>query len=441
MGFFQITNTCFPSTKNIYSLIFWNYITHFLRVINLYVDIIEKFSKISNSKQNRNHNLLISFFINILKYSDYFNIIHLNGINRSLISRKSLCYGESIVEGRSYINENLDISYCSFSRSALYSDSGGVIYINGGSLSLLASNLMFWNCSSSKWGGAIFFNSENSTLKMICANKCTCGNSYSGHFSYLKALNMNNNEYLSLSYCSISNIGYWTIWMDSGNQRVDRTNISLNKAFWGSGIGVGTPSSFISSHCTISNNIAEESICIRFGSNSGVMSFSNIIYNTSPTIGIVYVDGGGVYIMEYCIFDQNQEILFCLWSGSLSVSHSFISHLGSFITSSTAVSTSLNNSIDIISPFEARITYQIHYFGSHYCAADNQITFQNTVDATCSKTLEESPINTIFESIEPTLKETIHRSYEEVFCSCQKEKKVMKVIFSFSFVYPLLLRF
>ena len=94
------------------------------------------------------------------------------------------------------------------------------------------------------------------------------------------------------------------------------------------------------------------------------MSYANIVHNNSPTMyGVVYVEGGGLRKMMYCIFKNNQNTLFCVSSGSIEVSHSFIDHSGSFSTS-IAVSTSNNNS------FINTITYQLQFFNSLHCNAD-----------------------------------------------------------------------
>jgi len=101
------------------------------------------------------------------------------------------CESESIDQGRSYVDKNINISNCFFSRSSSYSGHGGVIYVNVGSYSMNVNYSMFYNCFCSSWGGAIYFDSSNSYLRMICANSCSCGASYSGHFAYLLASQVN----------------------------------------------------------------------------------------------------------------------------------------------------------------------------------------------------------------------------------------------------------
>jgi len=200
---------------------------------------------------------------------------------------------------------------------------------------------------------------------MICANSCSCG-AY-GHFVYHYASQMNQVEYLSVSNCSHTTSGNNSTCLSSGNQRVDNTNSSMNNAIQGSGIIISYLSPFSSSYCTFSNNMVSSSICINFYSSSGItisMSYANIVHNNSPSqYGVVYVNGAGARKMMYCIFKNNQNTLFCVWSGSIEVYHSFISHSASFSTS-TEVSTSNNNS------FTNTITYQLQFFNSLHCNAD-----------------------------------------------------------------------
>jgi len=235
------------------------------------------------------------------------------------------CENESIDHGRSYVDKNINISNCFFSRSSSYSGHGGVIYVYVSSCSMNFNYSMFYNCVCSNNGGAICFVSSNSCLRMICANRCS---GYYYHYAYLVASQVNQVEYLSVSNCSHTTSGYYPIVLYTGNQRVDNTNSSMNNANMGSGIGIYSPSSFTSSHCTFSNNKVSHSICIEFYSTSGTisMSYANIVHNNSPSLGVVTGSGAGSRKMMYCIFKSNQNTLFCVNQGSLEVSHSFIDH-------------------------------------------------------------------------------------------------------------------
>jgi len=297
--------------------------------------------------------------------------------NKAILGGVSLGYeseSKSISQVRFHFEISFNLSYCFFSRSTLYSGDGGVIYVSGGSYSMNVSNSMFYNCSCSLNGGAIYFSSSsNSCLRMICANRCSCGASSSGHLAYLIASQVNKIDYLSVSNCSHTTSGIWSIRLDNGNQRVDNTNSSMNNVIRVSGIGFFYTSSFTCSYCTFSNNKLSDGICIYFRTSSGIMTFSNIVHNNSPSgYGIVDVFEGSPK-MHYCIFQDNQNTLFSVRSGSLEVSHSFISYSG-MLSTSTQVSMANNNSLS------KRETYQIPFFNSHYCNADSTIITQTNVN-------------------------------------------------------------
>jgi len=103
-----------------------------------------------------------------------------------------------------------------------------------------------------------------------------------------------------------------------------------------SAIGISSPSTFTSSHCTFSNNKVYRYRCITFYSTSGtiIIASANIVHNNSPSgIGVVYFQGGGSRKMMYCVFQNNDGCLFYVHSGSLEVCHSFIDHSSSSLSS------------------------------------------------------------------------------------------------------------
>jgi len=85
------------------------------------------------------------------------------------------CENESIDQGRSYVDKNINISNCFFSRYSSYLGDGGVIYVAASSCSMNVNYSIFYNCVCSNYVGAIYFSSSNSCLRMICANSCSCG--------------------------------------------------------------------------------------------------------------------------------------------------------------------------------------------------------------------------------------------------------------------------
>jgi len=70
---------------------------------------------------------------------------------------------------------------------------------------------------------------------MIYANTCSASII---HFGYLIASQVIQVEYQSVSNCSHASSGYCSILLESGNQRVDNTNSSMNNAFQHSGASI-----------------------------------------------------------------------------------------------------------------------------------------------------------------------------------------------------------
>ena len=313
------------------------------------------------------------------------------------------CENEKINNGRSYVDKNIDISECFFSRSVSYSGYGGVIYVNGGSFSMFINNSMFHYCVCTQSGGAIYFKSANSILKMICANGCSSSTNnlsdYVGNFACFIASQTNQADFLSITNCSHITFGCNTVRFQLGYQRVDNTNSSMNNAADVSGILIESPSSFASIFRTFSNNKVSSSNCISFYYDSGTMEYANIIHNNSPSWAVVYIHGAGARKMIYCIFQNNQECLFCIYAGSLELSHSFIDHSSTF-SRSTAVSTEKNNS------FTKILTYQIQFFNSFYCNAD-------IIQSTPLNTKELTHLDSQQPTIEITKYLTPYRSFDE----------------------------
>jgi len=314
------------------------------------------------------------------------------------------CEMETIIQGRSYMDKNINISHCFFSRSSQFSGSGSVIYVSGGTYMMNVNYSMFFNCFCTSEGGAIYFSSSNSYLRMICANGCSASSQY--HFAYLSASHTNLVEYLSISNCSPLMSRYHAVFLAYSNQRADNSNSSMNNAEMGSGFYTFSPSSFTSSYCTFSNNKVYLGVCLWFNSESGtiLISYANIVHNNSPSqYGVIFCEKGGQKRMLYCLFQNNRNYLFYVSSGSIEVSYSFIDHSSSF-SSATSVSTESINS------FTYRMTYQIHFYSSLHCNADLPLLESHN--------------------------ETPYRSFAEIICSCQiVDMGKISVIFSFSFVF------
>jgi len=276
------------------------------------------------------------------------------------------CVKEVLDQGRSYIDESVIINNCFFSRLSVYTGNGGVLYVKGTFYSMVIHSSMFYNCFCSSKGGAIWFSSKESSLKMLCAKGCSA--SAGCHFGDIVASQNSFLEYFSFSYCSNISIGHASLAMSSQEQIINNLNSSLNNAFSYSGISIGSSPNFSLTYCTFSNNIVTDGVSLNIYSSSGSIYNSNIVHNYSPNHAIVFLNLGSSQIM-YSVFYSNQKVLFCVYSGSLTVYHCYFYECGTF-SKLTPVSTGNNNS------FTKEQTYHIVFFNSYYCNADNPIINQ-----------------------------------------------------------------
>jgi len=281
-----------------------------------------------------------------------------------LLCISSVCIDSISGVGRSYAQTNVDVVNCFFQRSSVFTGDGGVIYIYGGAHTLSVTDSLFYMCRCSSNGGAILVNSTgDSFINKVCAFQCSAGY---GHFAYLRTTNDNIIEMVSVSKCSPSENGYFSFIQSTGNPVLRNSNSSLNSAYQMSGISTGSQILYTCSFCTVSNNkVSSGGICVYLSKGTGTITYTNIVHNNSPAYGIVYISLSGSYSMNFCVFNMNQNTLFCVYTGTLKVFHSFINHIG-LISVSTPVST-FNNSITIKS------TYLYYHYSSVFCNADNTV--------------------------------------------------------------------
>jgi len=295
------------------------------------------------------------------------------------------CNSDTNNTERSYNNTDVFVSNCYFSRSFQYYGRGSIIYCMDVVVTMKITFSTFFNCSCSSWGGAIYFDSANVELKMICANSCSAKDFH--HFSYIRTVQDNYVEFLSIAYCSSAHFGFNPFMLASGHQQVLNTNSSFNKAFQGGGMGISKPLGFACNFCTISNNSVENSICIYLnGGSLGTFSYLNVVANDSPIqYGIVYVDSSGSYTMQNCNFDKNLNYLFSVsLSGKLTVLECNISHQTSYITKGNINTTLINNQTH-----QQTLRVQ-HYATTKYCEALYPYMLPPTIQPTQNNTPEVS---------------------------------------------------
>lgn len=294
------------------------------------------------------------------------------------------CLNEVKSSGRSYNQVSISIENCVFTRLNKYSGSGGVIYASGSGYNMSASFSMIINCTATGIGGAIFFNSQASILKTICVFRCHSDNMC--HFAQVSTVQENEASFLSMSYCSYQILKPHPMEMIYGNQITNNLNSSLNFNTWGSGFYSLSSLSYESSFCIFSNNYAQQYTCLYINNLTGTMSSAIFVHNNSPsTNGLINSVRNARFSMNYCIFDDNEGVLFSPQTGgAIELAHCYIYHEGSFETKSI-VTTANNNSL------QKRQTYEVGLFGSQYCNADNPIPVPSPL---ASLTIRPSPIET-----------------------------------------------
>ena len=246
---------------------------------------------------------------------------------------------------------------CSFQN--MNSNSGSSIYING-QINILIECCLFENCSSIEKGGAIFFNSNSASciINKNIASNCLIGSvSYDwtkgGQFSISTTSTGYKNEFLDNSvYKCSNNLDYTNCvshFLSGGIIKLKNINSSNNYAGSGSSTGIYIYQSAELSFLNIINNYVSYHCCLGFQYGSGLVTFLNLINNTSPQYGIIHLSSTSISF-NYCVCHSYSSKLFDLYSSSLSVSNSLIQ----FFTFSRGSGSTSNVSITI------GITYQIN---------------------------------------------------------------------------------
>ena len=301
------------------------------------------------------------------------------------------CNNSHTDEGRSYTNNSISIIDCSFSRIATFEGSGGVIYSGISSFTLNISESIFSNCSCTDSGGAIHFETSNSTsMRKICAYRCH-SNKYE-HFCKVEGTGAKDLSLTSVSYCSYVDQNAYSVTFGKGTLTMIYFNSSNNKANRQTGFYFSWIVSFTSSYGSFYNNTCPQEVCIEFCYGGGTMSYTNIVGNSSPAHGVINTNGCGATVSR-CIFRNNTGTLFCAVYLSMTISNCVIFHSDNYRTSNPIIETNVTK--NVITP-----TYDIQFFDSHYCGIffENGITLKPTPqspDATPYRSYgEATPDNT-----------------------------------------------
>jgi len=238
------------------------------------------------------------------------------------------CVNSTIGHGRSYKNCNIDISGCLFMRSMTFNGYGGVIVVIGDEYRMIIGLSLFHNCYSTLQGGAIFFSGSEAKLTKCCTYEC---HSQFNHFAFINSTKSIYIDQISISRCWNTTIGWSCIYLLNGDQKLENFNCSMNHALSSSSVMIDNPLTFSSAFCLFSTNRASQGVCIHLNGKTGVFTYSIIIWNNSPyEYGIVVVTNMGSYVLDKCIFANNNNTLFCLKNSNLQIINSFIYHYERF---------------------------------------------------------------------------------------------------------------
>jgi len=282
------------------------------------------------------------------------------------------------------VSQDISIESCVFSRNSVFvgnggsnwaditNPKGGVIYVSSsGSYNIIIQDSSFIHCSAESEGGAIYMRFTDGSLRIqrTCAFECCVTTNTQGHFACIWLNGMSSHDSNTIASCSRSNqFGYGSLMLYLSNFSIRYINSSMNHAFSISTLFIYDPNPLDMSMCTLSENSASKDITLwmRGGFGRRNVSNSNIVHNNSTETGVVYITGDGDFTMINCIFKNNTNTLFYVYSGIIKVFNCLIDHkLTLFdrkITSSWTSNYYSSNNVQTTTP-----TYHISHFSDDFC--------------------------------------------------------------------------
>jgi len=291
---------------------------------------------------------------------------------KSLNILSSTCLNPTISVGRSgYTLTNINkITDCYFSRSLVYSENGGVIYIYNVVATMNIKRCVFFECkvdSSAKRGGAIWFSSNQAELDMVCAH--SCGANYN-HFACLECSNNIKMSLVSMVSCAVDYYGNHPIYLLNGIQTVVNTNCSNNRAVVISSIYFQNAVLTEMQFSNIVKNYVSHSYSIGFSKCPTTISSTNFVGCNSPLdTGVVTCHENGAVTISSSVFVDNMNTLLWVGIGSIIVDDCFISHSGLVHIGAVTIKNMIMSSI--------KQTYSFSHFGTIHCFVDESQTTQS----------------------------------------------------------------
>jgi len=275
-------------------------------------------------------------------------------------------------QNEAHINLNIDIDDCYFSRTFSRAGKGGVVSVINAGIQMKISQSVFYNCSANDHGGVIWFVSQKIGFYSVCAFNCFTSPTYRYEFGYIDVSDSTENHYslLSLAQCPSQKYSDRSqpCQIYRGNQMLYMCNSSDNCVDYHSGFVFVSPKSLDVMFSTFSNNKGSNTcLYVSVTATSGSYYFKNLNvfnnYQSKTTEGVFYINTKTTITFESCLLSKNNQILFFVFAGSVSISHSLIQHIPSKLFSGSLIYSN-NVSISEVASIQS---YNYNYYSPRYC--------------------------------------------------------------------------
>ena len=276
---------------------------------------------------------------------------------------------------------------CLFNIFYTLTGNGGAICIDNPILFMNINDTTFYECKILNGiGGAIYFkNGSHVQFSRICAKFCKASSAFS--FAHFYTINNQFFDMISVTECSYSSN---TVSFQGFGHKILNSNISNNINSVNSACTYWCPDMY-GNYCSFNNNTATNYICMCFSSYSGNIYRCNIINNNSPSYGVFYVMNLGQYSLHYCNFKDNQNTLFCITTGSVTLNTCY------YISGSSS-------SIGYVAKsFISTISYYIspNIVMSYFCKSPSP-----SISRSPSPSISQSPSPSISQSPSPSISQS-----------------------------------
>ena len=303
------------------------------------------------------------------------------------------------------------LSGCFFMRTTVFQGDGGAIFYKMDGVSMNISDTTFFNCSSSQYGGGIFFECTNSQcyLEKVCGCKCFSQIRSSFASITIDSSRFNTFNYCTMNYCGSKMVTSMTCMFKMGRIGIFQSNSSNNLGSQSSSFEIFSFNSLTITLITIENNHVEDDgvLIIRDQINTGAMNSCNIVNNSAKSSdhSVQLFSGNNEIInAQYCIFHLNSGVLMNVLKGMIIVSHCIISHNNKIISGINQV---YNNSFPYQSTYDiANHVPCLMNPASLHPTLIQTISISPTIQSTNIKTPEITQMETKEATISASLRET-----------------------------------